>query len=239
MELTTLTTLDGMDSRDIAALTGKDHNHVCRDIRAMFAGMEKEENPDLAPPPNEEEYHRGDRMQYKYLKESTIKSFIDFGGRKNPGRVCEESCRSTYVTAQNKQATCYLLPKRECIILASGYNVKLRAAIVDRWEELERSKPQMTRLEFARALLEAEERAEQVEREKGLLLVELDKSKEYASIKRVEKMTGKKFSWRKLKAQAHEMGVESKEVFDQNYGTVKAYRADVWMETYGITLIPE
>ena len=193
MELATLTTLEGMDSRDIAALTGKDHNHVCRDIRAMLSEME----------------------------------------------VGESKFGSSYTTTQNKQAACYVLPKRECIILASGYNVKLRAAIVDRWEELERSKPQMTRLEFARALLEAEERAEQVEREKGLLLVELDKSKEYASIKRVEKMTGRKFSWRKLKAQAHEMGVESKEVFDQNYGTVKAYRADVWMETYGITLIPE
>jgi phage regulator Rha-like protein len=183
MELATLTTLDGMDSRDIATLTGKNHADVCRDVRVMLEG-------------------------------------IGLG---------ESKFASSYTTAQNKRAACYLLPKRECIILASGYNVKLRAAITDRWTELETK--QMPR-SFAEALRLAADQADKIES----LSIELDRSKEYASIKRIEKVTGKRYSWRKLKAQGHEMGIESKEVFDANYGTVKAYRADVWMESYGVTI---
>lgn len=47
---------------------------------------------------------------------------------------------TSYTDRSNRQNSCYLLTKKDCLLLASGYNANLRAKIINRWEELELEK---------------------------------------------------------------------------------------------------
>ena len=62
------------------------------------------------------------------------------------------------------------------------------------------------------------------------LKIQLDESKQYMTVKRMEAINpGMHFNWRQLKAESERIGKPSKDVFDANYGTVKAYHVDVWV----------
>lgn len=67
------------------------------------------------------------------------------------------------------------------------------------------------------------------------LRIELDKSKEWYTIKRVAQINGvswKDFSWRKLKKASADLGYDVKKIFDANYGNVNVYHVKVWKCVY-------
>ncbi len=68
----------------------------------------------------------------------------------NLSKVCSLlNFEQTYQNAQNKQFyKHYLLPKREALILVSGYSVELRAKIIDRLTELENELKKQTQPTF-------------------------------------------------------------------------------------------
>lgn len=44
---------------------------------------------------------------------------------------------AVYKNQQGRETPCFNLPRRECDLVVSGYSVKYRLAIIDRWHELE------------------------------------------------------------------------------------------------------
>ncbi|MBO2688481.1 Rha family transcriptional regulator [Shewanella algae] len=61
--------------------------------------------------------------------------------------INESKFGSVYLDTKGEKRTEYRLPRRECEILVTGYDVVRRAAVIDRWLELEtkqRQLPNMT-----------------------------------------------------------------------------------------------
>ena len=90
-QLTNLSQVQTMSSREIAKLTNKEHKNVKVDIEKMLHELEI------------------DALSFQLI----------------------------YKDSMNRDQIEYHLPKRETLILTSGYSIVLRAKVVDRWQELE------------------------------------------------------------------------------------------------------
>lgn len=160
--------------------------------------------------------------------------------------------------------------KRDSLIVVAQLCPEFTAKIVDRWQELEEkvsggliqvpnfSNPAEAARAWA-AEYEARQLAEQTKAQIGQrreatamntasqavkkankLQIELDRAKEYATVKRMQMIHhGQPFKWRHLRDTSAAMGIPAIDVFDQNYGTVKAYHADVWREAYAVEIAGE
>jgi hypothetical protein len=68
--------------------------------------------------------------QHKHILDDTRKMLEELNSK-------TASFSAVYINQQGREMPCFNLPKRECLILVSGYSIKMRAAIIDRWQELE------------------------------------------------------------------------------------------------------
>ena len=155
-------------SLEIAEVTGKQHAHVMRDIRVLIDKI-NESTSGLVD--CREDYHRGDRTQYKYLSDKTQAAILDWCfGKQNTSSYIIES--STYKDTKGEERNMYILNKKACLLLASGYDVILRAKIINRWEELEtkeRTGGFIVPQTFSQALMLAAKQQEQIEEQRAAL----------------------------------------------------------------------
>ena len=79
--------------------------------------------------------------------------------------------------------------------------------------------------------------ASQAVKQVNKLEIELDKAKEWSTIKRMEMLhPTMKFNWRKLKSVSNALELDTQTVPDANYFEVKSYHAKAWFEAYGIEI---
>lgn len=154
----------------------------------------------------------------------------------------------------------YQFTKKQAIAVGARLNNTMLMKVINRLEELEsQTKPKIpqTYKEALLALIEKEEELERAVATKAeigsrreatamatasnavkqvnKLQIELDRSKEYCTIKRMTMIThGQSFSFKLLRDASNEMNIPSIDIYDANYGTVKAYHKAVWLEVYGL-----
>lgn len=68
----------------------------------------------------------------------------------------------SYTDTNGQERPCFNLTKKGCLILASGYDAVLREKIINRWEELETEKRELSRKELALMVIQAEEEKERL-----------------------------------------------------------------------------
>jgi len=223
-----------ISSKTIAEATDKEHKTVLRDVKKMLIGL----------------YGVKGQAFEDFMKDGTDLYHKGF-------QVVSDG-RSEYVAE-------IILDREHAMTLVTGYDVKLRKRVIDKLAELEngglslpnfadpvaaarawaeqyeaRRIAELTKAEIgSRREATAMNTASQAVKKANKLEQVLDRSQQYATVKRMSMLYhGQQFSWRELKHVSLEMGIPPVDVFDANYGTVKAYHADVWQETYALE-IPE
>jgi len=179
-----------------------------------------------------------------------------------------QSEETSHEGAGARPAEVYNVGKRDSYVVVARLSPEFTASLVDRWQDLERelNASRATLPDFSDPAAAARAWAEQYEARQaavrtkaeigtrreatamntasqavkrvGKLEIELDRSREYATVKRMQLLYhGQEFSWRMLKHVSAEMGLPPIDVFDANYGTVKAYHADAWREAYALEIL--
>lgn len=214
-----------MTSREIAGLTQKEHRHVVRDIQVMMGELEidPEGYAQLWTHPQNGQTYR----EYALPKDLTLTLISGYSVlvRKriiDRWQELEEQAKpklpSNYIEAL--QALLQSEQEKERVAIERDLAIETKAEIGSRRE--------------ATAMATASNATQRANR----LEVELDKSKQYATIKRMSLLYhGLKFNWRDLKDASNEMGLPPIDVYDANYGTVKGYHADVWLAIYSLEII--
>lgn len=209
-----------VSSRDIAAGLEKEHKDVLRKIREVLNEREfslvkyKDEKGEIRP-------------EYLLDKNAFILLVMNYTGYNDFKRAYIKRFDEMEKQLKLKFPQSYPEALRQL-----ACEVEQKELLQKQRDEAIRTKAWISDKKTATAMNTASQKAKEVAR----LRRELDKSKEFASIKAVEIKLRQKFNWKPLRNYCTSHELEMPKTFDSNYGSVRTYPAKAWKEIYNIEL---
>ena len=174
----------------------------------------------------------GRRQVANFINESNLYKCI-FQSRQPYAEKFQDWVTEEVLPEIRKTGSYSLVPKSyaEALRLYAD-EVEQRELMQKQRDEAIRTKAYISDKKTATAMNTASQKSREVEKLKR----ELDKSKEFASIKAAEIRLKSKFDWKPLRNYCTSHELEMPKIFDANYGSVRTYPAEAWQEIYGVDL---
>ncbi len=220
---TQATQIATMTSREIAELTGKEHAHVMRDIRAMLSELELAEGGYLQNwihPQNGQAYQ--EFALNRELTETLLTGYSASARLKVIRRWHELEAKAPGFDPTS-------LTRIDILKLAmESEEGRIKA-------ESERDLAIATKhMIGSRREATAMATASAACRETASLKIQLGKTASHSTVRAIEKALGRKFGWLPLKTWCAAHGATPETVPDDLYGSVKSWPAAAWLDCFGI-----
>ena len=174
----------------------------------------------------------GRRQVANFINESNLYKCI-FQSRQPYAEKFQDWVTEEILPEIRKTGSYSLVPKSYAEALRMyADEVEQRELMQKQRDEAIRTKAYISDKKTATAMNTASQKSKEVEKLKR----ELDKSKEFASIKAAEIRLKSKFDWKPLRNYCTSHELEMPKIFDANYGSVRTYPAEAWQAIYGVDL---
>ena len=213
-----------MSTRIIAELCEKEHRNVKRDSEVMFQGLQL------------------DALNFEHI-------YLDSMNRQQTEYLLDEELTMTLVTGYNIVLRNRVIKRWKELELQANlpsYAIDDPIERAKKWIEEEKQKQLAiqerdhaiaTKAEIgSRREATAMSTASKYKRKAEKLEALVDESQSFATIKKVQSLTGGTYDTYALRRHSKANGLEIQKAEDANYGSVNSYHKDAWLAVYNINL---